>query len=322
MGRLRAINLATLACVALVATGCGLNTAVLQKGGNGRTGVLLNYSCGAGVCDPIDPAKPTIVITHGWNPLPNRIHCAFGEAGARALRCRCGDSYNILSWDWNAVRVRAFRGEPIRIGREQGRMMAGALLARGVDPARTQIISHSLGTLATAQAAVCLTHATGKRLRQATLLDPPTRMHEEIFEKLCITSHARCVENYWSPGPSGYGSHVAHAGVRNFEVHGTTPVRGIVDLSLSNHVYVMRWYHQTMCCPQMACGFQNSVFAGCCRPSACLADRASTDDGRAIAAGPVLFDESESLPASDEGLRMPGDSPVYTSAASAGSRKR
>ena len=51
--------------------GCGLNTAVLQKGGNNRHGVLLNYSCGANPCDPIDPTKPTIVITHGWNPLPN-----------------------------------------------------------------------------------------------------------------------------------------------------------------------------------------------------------------------------------------------------------
>src|SRR5829696_7588418 len=34
-----------------LATGCGLNTAVLQTGGNGRMGVLLNYSCNAQVCD-------------------------------------------------------------------------------------------------------------------------------------------------------------------------------------------------------------------------------------------------------------------------------
>ena len=85
--------------------GCAFNTPVLQRGANERMGVLLNYSCGAHPCDAIDPCKPTIVLTHGWNPLPNRIRCTFGPASAKALKCRCGDSYNILSWDWNAVRV-------------------------------------------------------------------------------------------------------------------------------------------------------------------------------------------------------------------------
>ena len=81
----------------IVSSGCGLNTAVLQKGGNGRKGVLLNYSCGAHPCDPIDPSKPTIVMTHGWNPLPNRdSHDVRLQRERKALRCRCGDSYNLL----------------------------------------------------------------------------------------------------------------------------------------------------------------------------------------------------------------------------------
>ncbi|MEQ8836413.1 MAG: hypothetical protein RID07_06375, partial [Lacipirellulaceae bacterium] len=103
----------------LFASGCKLDTAIMQKGGNGRMGVLLNYSCGAHPCDPIDPSKPTIVITHGWNPAPRFIRCIFAQSSARQLRCRCGDSYNLLSWDWNGVSVSPFNDEPQRIGRCQ-----------------------------------------------------------------------------------------------------------------------------------------------------------------------------------------------------------
>lgn len=250
------------ALLASTITGCGLNDAILQKGGNGRKGVLLNYSCGAHPCDAIDPSKPTIVFTHGWNPLPNKIRTTFAPSSAAALRCRCGDSYNLLSWDWNAVRVSPFNDEPFRIGRCQGRMLASALRARGVEPCRTQIVGHSLGTLVAAQAAVCLRDLGP--MGQLTLLDPPESLHEEIFCKLKAHRHARVVENYWAPRVSGYGAHAGYPGVRNFIVHGPTPVRGIVDLSVSNHVEVMRWYYKTIRCPSIPCGFQNSVFVNCC----------------------------------------------------------
>ena len=254
------LTLLLAACV--FATGCGLNTAVLQKGGNGRMGVLLNYSCNAHPCDPIDPSKPTIVFTHGWNPLPKCIHTTFASASAQTLKCRCGDSYNLLSWDWNGVRVSPFNDEPLRVGKQQGRMMAAALRSRGVDPGRTHIIGHSLGTIAAAQAAVCLQDLGCTA--QITLLDPPETYHEQIFHELAPTCHAHVVENYWSPGVSGYGAHANVAGVQNFIVRGTTPIVGIVDLSLSNHVYVMRWYYETIRCPSMRCGFQNSVLLPYC----------------------------------------------------------
>ncbi len=242
--------------------GCGLNTAVLQKGANGRMGVLLNYSCGAHPCDPIDPAKPTIVFTHGWNPLPKHIRATFGVASARALKCRCGDSYNLLSWDWNGVKVSPFKNEPVLIGRCQGKMMAAALRCRGIDPCRTQIVAHSLGTVAAAQAACCLSDLGP--MRQLTLLDPPEKMHDEIFCHLGATRHACVVENYWAPGISGHGGHVDRRGVRNYTVQGTAPVRGILDLSVSNHVHVMRWYYETIRCPSIPCGFQNSCLRCAC----------------------------------------------------------
>ncbi len=249
-------------------TGCSLNTAVLQRGGNGRKGVLLNYSCGAQPCDAIDPSKPTIVITHGWNPLPKHIRTTFGCSGAKALKCRCGDSYNLLSWDWNAVKVSPFNDEPIRIGRCQGRMLASALRSRGIKPGNTQIIAHSLGTVAAAQAALCLSDLG--HVRQLTFLDPPEDFHEELFCHLRATRHACVVENYWAPGISGYGAVANYRGVRNYEVERShAPMRGTVDLSVSNHVNTMLWYYRTMCNPRLQCGFQNSVFHDCCGRDSC-----------------------------------------------------
>ena len=264
----KSVLAAVLICVCASVTGCSLNTAVIQKGANCHQGTLLNYSCGAHPCDPIDPCKPTIVITHGWNPLPKRIRTTFGISGAKALKCRCGDSYNILSWDWNAVKVSPFNDEPIRIGKCQGRKLASALRSRGVNPRCTQIIAHSLGTLAAAQTACCMSDMGP--FAQLTFLDPPTTLHEEIFCNLGVTRHARVVENYWAPGISGYGDAVGYRGVRNYEVKGDHPIRGIVDLSVSNHVHVMEWYYETMNCPSMQCGFQNSIFrCHCGRNASC-----------------------------------------------------
>ena len=299
--------------------GCGLNTPVIQKGANGRMGVLLNYSCGAHPCDPIDPSKPTIVITHGWNPLPNRIRTTFAWAGACTLKQRCGDSYNLLSWDWNSVRVSPFNDEPLRIGRCQGRMMAAALRGRGVDPTRTQIISHSLGNVAASEAARCLRDLGP--MAQLTLLDPPETYHEQIFCKIGAIYNARCVENYWAPKISGYGAPANYPGVQNYCVSGPTPVRGIVDLSLSNHVYVMRWYYQTMRCPSMRCGFQNSVmlrYCGCCGCNPGVSGTARRGLPADASDRPYVDDA-----ANDAEIELVNPAAIaYTAAASAGSRNR
>ncbi|NOY42318.1 MAG: hypothetical protein GXP26_10845 [Planctomycetes bacterium] len=252
--------LGLLACC--ISAGCGLHTPVLKTGGTGLKGALLNYSCGVHPSDAIDPTKPTIVITHGWNPLPNLIQLSLGSAGAEAIKYRCGDTYNILSWDWNAVRVPPIPSEAICIGREQGLMMAAALRARGIDPTRTQIISHSLGTVVAAQAAICLRDRGP--MAQQTFLDPPRMFHRELFENLAAAHYACSVENYWAPGISGFGAPAEYPGVRSYAVEGTYPVLGILDLSMSNHVNVMRWYHQSMVCPSIPYGFQTSILLGHC----------------------------------------------------------
>ena len=237
--------------------GCGLNTPVLQRGGSGRLGMLLNYSYGAELCDPIDPSKPTIVVTNGWNPLPNCVRSTLDVSAAQAIQCRTGDAFNLLSWDWNAVRVAPFPGEPVWVGRLQGVKLADALRARGVVPSRTQIIAHSLGSVVAAQAAQSLSDLGP--MAQLTLLDFPAIWHDEVFGAMDVRRHACYIENYWAPGLSGHGAPVDCPGVYNCSVNGATPIQGTVDLSLSNHVYTMMWYYDTILCPSIPCGFQNSV---------------------------------------------------------------
>ncbi len=237
-------------------SGCGLNSAVLQPGGNGCQGVLINLSSGACPHTMIDPSKPTVLLTHGWNPLPNAIHATFGESSARSIRSRFGDQVNILSWDWNAVRISALRDQPFEIASAQGRQLAKALRCRGVQVENTHLVGHSLGTIVIAQAACCLSDLG--TVAQITLLDPPSSFHERIFGELNVTNHGRIIENYWAPGISGYGEPVNCAGVRNYQVGGEHPILGIVDLSVSNHVNVMAWYDQTVRCPNLKTGFQRS----------------------------------------------------------------
>ncbi|MEM9660618.1 MAG: hypothetical protein AAF961_19810, partial [Planctomycetota bacterium] len=165
-----------------------------------------------------------------------------------------------------------------------------------------QIVAHSLGTVAAAEAARCLSDCGPTR--QLTLLDPPETFHDEIFCAIGAIYHAQVVENYWAPGVSGYGAHAAYPGVCNYQVEGPTPVRGIVDLSVSNHVYVMRWYYNTVRCASMACGFQKSVFL-----NDCLA-------GTYCRAGQGIPHRSDSM------TRSSGATAPYVATTSAGSRKR
>ena len=244
--------------------GCGLHPDIVVLGGNEMRGCLLNHSCGAHPCDPIDPSKPTIVLTHGFNPLPRRLRTTFMQGYSRAIKCRCGDSYNLLGWDWNrATWVSLKPQENVENAIRQGRCLAAALRARGVVPQNTHLIAHSLGSVTMAAAAQSLSRC-GCRVAQLTLLDPLERQHQLIFERLEARCSACEVENYWAPGLTGYGGPARYRNVRNYRVAGRKPIWGIIDPTISNHVSVLHWYYDTIRCPRTPCGFQNSVFVHCC----------------------------------------------------------
>ncbi len=85
----------------------------------------------------------------------------------------------------------------------------------------------------------------GQPLAQLTLLEPAILYHTLVFERLRAGSAALRVENYWTPGPSGYGCEVAHAGVWNVRVAGPTPNFGVICPLHSSHLFIVEWYIAT-----------------------------------------------------------------------------
>jgi pimeloyl-ACP methyl ester carboxylesterase len=234
-------SVALQAVIALAATCLG-DPDLVACGGSDAQGCLINLSCGAGPCDPVEPDKPTIVVTHGFNPFPRRVRFCFPESFAREFRYRCGTGVNVLAWDWNAdtfVSLRPKVNSENAI--DQGCRLATALISRGVEPAHTQLIGHSLGCVVVVSAARHLASTTGEPIAQLTLLDPLKSQHALIFERLAATRVALRVENDWAPGLSGYGAQANYPGVINVRVPGATPLRGLVNPLLSNHLHVVRW---------------------------------------------------------------------------------
>jgi hypothetical protein len=88
---------------------------------------------------------------------------------------------------------------------------------------------------------------------------------------------------------------------------------------VSNHVYVMRWYYDTIRCPSMSCGFQNSaLLCYCGRGGPCCpmgGEIQPPGGGVSDADSPFTrkaFSASEAPPTSS----------AYVAAKSAGSRNR
>lgn len=252
--------LATLAVPMMVALslGCGGDRELIAPGGDDARGELVNLSLCAGPCDPVDGCKPTVVITHGFNPCPRCFHFTFPQTYASIIRCRWGSNVNVLFWNWNADTFVSLRPQVnAQHAADQGRCLAAALLARGVKPQCTQLIGHSVGCIVMASAAQSLLHCTGEPVAKLTQLDPLESQHELVFEQLAAYRTAMQVENIWAPGISGYGAEAPYPGVLNIRVPGATPIRGAINPALSNHLHVVRWHLDWMRAAEFA-------FAGCC----------------------------------------------------------
>ena len=122
-----------------------------------------------------NPAKPTVILTHGWNSNPTNwpkdlaANMIAGEANA-----------NVLAWDWNEEAVtglllsKALSAVP-REGEKLGQTLAATFTASYNQP--VHFVGHSLGTLVNAQAANYLHEQTGgvfdwlRENTQMTLLD-------------------------------------------------------------------------------------------------------------------------------------------------------
>lgn len=256
-----AASVALLAVISTIA-GIGDRPDFLRFGGDPSQGVLLNLTRGVRPFDPPDPGRPTLVFIHGCNAAPKLVHFTMGERLAEAVGRRDGPhpQFNVLHWNWNAatyVGLKMSANEAKAV--EQGRILATALLRSGAPLARTHLIGHSSGSIVAASAARTLLSGYGQPVAQLTLLDPAASYHGLVFDVLAAGTSARFVENYWAPGPSGYGREAPRAGVWNTRVNGPTPYFGALSPVHSNHFHVVEWYLTTVADPRSRGGFNQSL---------------------------------------------------------------
>ena len=252
-----------LAVFAALTLGAGPDrpSSLLRLGGDPARGVLLNHTAGARPTDPIDPARPTVVFVHGFNPAPRAVQFTMAEQLAGRL-ARRGDAsgFNVLGWNWNAATFVSLRGsvnEEAAVA--QGWALAQALRCAGAVPGWTHLIGHSSGCIVVASAAQALRASTGSAVAHLTLLEPASIHHQLVFGRLGAGGAASRVENYWAPGPSGYGRAAGYAGVWNQRVAGPTPLLGVVWPLRSAHIDLVHWYLRSAEDRASPAGFNNSL---------------------------------------------------------------
>ncbi len=248
-----------LAAVTSVA-GCGDRPQVLRFGSDLAPGILVNRSPGARPFDPPDRARPSVVFVHGFNPAPRTVHFTMAQRLGEAIAQRGGRPVNVLSWDWNGA---TYLGLNVRENTENtiahGQRLAAALRAHGLSPSQIHLIGHSSGGIVAASAARSILAGLGEPVAQLTLLEPAAFYHDVIFDRLLATPAASRIENYWAPGPSGFGREVSRPGVLNYRVDHPTPWLGAVHPLRSGHLYVVHWYLATVQDRSSRVGFNASV---------------------------------------------------------------
>lgn len=170
----------------------------------------------------LDPSKPLVVITHGWQPDsgPPSDHAPppwVTGMGSDINSALGNGNINIATWQWDAAFTDGLAGN--KLGRatsavaDQGMQLGKQLRAWGVtESTPIQLIGHSLGTLVNAYAADYLTDR-GIGIDQFTILDRPFgRDHadllsldidngpnadEILFQTLLEKDSVKYVDNYW-----------------------------------------------------------------------------------------------------------------------------
>jgi pimeloyl-ACP methyl ester carboxylesterase len=233
---------------------------LVRRGGDPSRGLLVNRTVGLRPFDPPDPSRPTVVFIHGINPLPQVVHFGMGEELGRSVRRRGGQAMNVLAWDWNAATFESLSPRAnLDVAVLQGRALARALDGAGIDPTRTHLVGHSAGAIVATSAARVFAVGQGRPVARLTLLEPATYYHALLFERMAAGTLAPLVENYWCPGPSAYGREVSIEGVRNFRVEGPASYAGVVCPLRSDHLFIVRWYLQTVEDPRRAWGFNTGA---------------------------------------------------------------
>ena len=197
---------------------------------------------------PFDAAKPTVIVTHGWNSDPTKW-----AEGMAAKMIAGGANANILAWDWWQEANKALSKATTATLREGTKL--GETLATTFTPSYNQgvhFIGHSLGTLVNATAANYL-HANGYSYTKThmTLLDDAEMANQTTGATFVspIPQQRAWIDNY-----------VSLVGVYHPEAVNTLLIKSPyyadhsnpVALVTSLHNYACHWYGDTGATPSQS----------------------------------------------------------------------
>ncbi len=203
-----------------------------------------------------DPSRPTVIITHGWQPVPITGDPSWVGDMADQITDITPNLHdvNVIQVYWDDAKTLLATAEALRSATAQvayqGRLLATELAVLGGNFENgIQFIGHSLGTHVNAYAAHWLT-ASGTKVDQFTILDRPFGLgirpndiftplggdaDQRIFRSLLNKDEVRVVDNYFGrdyslPTPS---TGAAFTGVAQ-----------ALDIELADrdHVGVHKWY--------------------------------------------------------------------------------
>lgn len=179
--RVRAESKATAYSFDMMQTPLTTNLHYRQEPASFLTNLWLYSKSGKITATGIDPNKPTVLLTHGWNrsgALQYTPTDAAFEQLARAIAQHYSNE-QVLVLDWGAAAVDTGKAPYQAAGRIEGvaAWTASELKALGIKPQRLTLIGHSLGSFVAA--------AIGKRLaRTANLyaLDPAGHLKDRPYD--------------------------------------------------------------------------------------------------------------------------------------------
>lgn len=117
--------------------------------------------------DRLDPLLPTYVYTHGWK---DRADSSDSNIIFSALS---GGKHNVVNVDWSSMASVDSSLQPdkaVTVTRQVGETVADFLITNHINPNKTTLIGHSLGSFVSASAANQIRNRTSKKVKELVAL--------------------------------------------------------------------------------------------------------------------------------------------------------
>lgn len=217
----------------------------------------------------LDPSKPTIVVTHGWQPgtpdpwwtgmatdIANRKIAGVNPPD----RDTYGETHNIVAYTWADAFNDAFLEVDATVPNHGSAL--GTLLRQGLGAGYNDdihFIGHSFGSGVNAHAVNLLTKAYGWNVEQFTVLDAPP-VPSDYFRRILPEGQVNYVDNYYGDARNrlgvrtAFGDTICSSSNEDCAYNRLLPGR--------DHSGVRKYYADTVANPSLLDGFYFDALGG------------------------------------------------------------